>query len=195
MRTPNSGSLITTTMGPKTRNHHPVPRPVACALPLLKAEFSTFLQGTHLDRVRPEANLTFNRPGQAATVREQIARYHRALARRQQRQIPYEDAVGGWYDEVYEPFVRFLRDSALSQELPALSETEVYLLLCEQSEHRDHGEYRESMQDAPGLQVELEAAAEDLIRHSGPSPRRTVARAGKRIFVTFTTATTGQAPG
>lgn len=155
----------------------------------LKAEFSTFLQDTHLDRVRPEANLTFTRPGQAAILREQIDRYHRALARRQQRQIRYEDAVGGWYDEVYEPFVRFLRNWTLSPALPGLSETEVYLLLCE---HREH---RESMREALGWQVELEAAAEDYVRHSGPSPRRTVARAGKRILDTFTTARTVQAPG
>jgi hypothetical protein len=71
------------------------------------------------------------------------------------QEIPEDEAVGSWYDRVYLPLVRVTRERDLLREFPGWSEADLYLEL---SEHWS------TLEEAVGQEVELELAAEDLMR-------------------------------
>src|SRR6185295_19041441 len=70
---------------------------------LLRMERAEFLKETRMDQIRPEQNVFFTEPGRYPLIKEHIA-FHKYLKETElNREIPYEEAVGSWYDNVYLP--------------------------------------------------------------------------------------------
>lgn len=155
---------------------------------ILKAEYANFLEVTGLDEIRPDADLSVTAPGQYPRLLEHIEvhRYFMGLDRR--REIPYEEAVGHWYDRVYLPAVQAIRDMDVLQGFPDRTETDLYLWLSE---------HRAALEDALGWEIEPEAAAADLIERFGPGMQRRMLRVSQRLLDALTPdeLEAGPAPG
>lgn len=124
---------------------------------ILKAEYARFLEETRLDELRPGADLTVTAPGQYDTLLEHISVHRYYLGIDEDREVPYEEAVGHWYDHVYRPVVEAILATGLLRGFEGRTETDLYLWL---SEHR--GRLEEEM----GWKLPSETIAENL--QAGP---------------------------
>jgi len=96
---------------------------------LLKMEQTDFLEQTKLDQIRPGHNLEFTEPGRYRLVKEQIG-FHKYLKETENNtEISYEDAVASWYDNVYMPIVKRIRESEILKDFPERTEADLYAWL------------------------------------------------------------------
>jgi nucleotide-binding universal stress UspA family protein len=155
---------------------------------ILKAEYADFLEHTHLDRLRPDANLTVTAPGRYRTIEEHIQVHHYFMGLEQQRDVPYDEAVTHWYDDVYLPVIRVIREQGILREFSNRTETDLYLWLAE---------HRAALRERLGWEVRPEAAATDLASQSSDRPERVVARVSGKILraVRPNELESGPAPG
>jgi hypothetical protein len=122
----------------------------------LKEEYATFLQETGLNRLRPDCTIEFTLPGQYRKLHEHIAVHRHYLGLREQREIPYEEAVARWCDEVYRPVVRVCREEGILAQFPGRTEADLYLWISEH-QHYLRERYR---QDVPLAQAAAEFSSE-----------------------------------
>jgi len=152
---------------------------------IIKAESADFLEQTRLDDLRPGADLSVTAPGQYRVLEEHIAVHRYFMGLEQQREIPYEEAVTHWYDAVYLPVVRVIRERGLLRECPDRTETDLYLWIAE---------HRAALEEELGWEVGVEAAAVDLADQCNLSPQRAVTRVGERILDAVVPAELGSGP-
>ncbi len=155
---------------------------------ILKAEYADFLEHTRLDESRPEANLDVTVPGQYRVLEGHIDVHRYFMGLEQKREIPYQEAVNHWYDEVYLPAVQVIRERGVLQDFPERTETDLYVWVSR---------YRAALEQALGWKIEEGAAATAMAARFSPRPRRVVARVGERILdaVTPDEFEAGPAPG
>ena len=127
----------------------------------LKAEYATFLQETSLDVLRPEERIEFTLPGQYRKLYEHIAVHRHFLGLREQREIPWTEAVARWYDEVYLPAVEVIREERILDAFPGRTEADLYLWTIE---------HRHYLGERSGEEVPLERAATAFSREFGSGP-------------------------
>jgi nucleotide-binding universal stress UspA family protein len=139
---------------------------------ILKSEYTDFLEKTHLDDLRPSADLSVTVPGQYQALEEHIRLHRHLLSLELKRQIPLEEAVTYWYDSVYLPVIRMIRERGILRDFPGRTETDLYAWVSE---------HRASLEKELGWRVEAETAANDLAARFSPKPQRVVARVGERI--------------
>jgi nucleotide-binding universal stress UspA family protein len=144
---------------------------------VLKAEYADFLERTHLDELRPQADLSATVPGQYHALAEHIEVHRHFMGLEQQREIPYQEAVTHWYDKVYMPVVHLIRRQGILKEFPDRTETDLYLWLA------DH---RAELARELGWDVRPEAAAADLAARSRAKGAGAIARLGTRILEAVT---------
>jgi len=126
-----------------------------------------FLERTGLDRLRPEAKIELSVPDGYSRMLEHIAVHHYFMGLDQQRDIPEEEAVAHWYDTVYLPIVRVIRDRGVLEEFPGRTEGDLYLWVLDRQRFlHDHGkelsppeeaaqEYVKRLEQAPHRLSEL----------------------------------------
>jgi len=127
----------------------------------LKEEYALFLERTGLDTLRPEQRIEFSIPGQYLKLEEHIAVHRYFLGLRENREIPYEEAVMRWYDEVYMPLVRIIREEKILEKFPGRTEADLYLWIIE------HQYY---LQQAYGKGISFQEAAEHFVEEFGQKP-------------------------
>jgi len=146
---------------------------------ILKAEYADFLERTRLDELRPEADLAVTAPGQYRALEEHIEVHRYFMGLEQEREIPPQEAVSHWYDEVYLPVVQVVRERGILRDFPGRTETDLYLWVSE---------HRAALERALGWEIEPEAAAADLAARFSPRPQRVVARVGEKMLDAVTPA-------
>jgi len=119
----------------------------------LKGEYAAFLLATDLDRLRPEQQIEFTVPGQYRKLEEHIAVHRYFVGHREDREVPYGEAVVRWYDEVYCPLAEIIREAKILAQFPGRTEADLYLWLIE------HQHY---LSEETGYEVPLEEAAADF---------------------------------
>jgi nucleotide-binding universal stress UspA family protein len=140
---------------------------------ILKAEYADFLDHTHLDTLRPEADLSVTVPGQYQALEEHIEVHRYFMGLEQKREIPYAEAVTHWYDEVYMPVVHVIQEKGILRDFPGRTEADLYLWVSE---------HRAALEKALGWEIRPEAAATDLAERSSARRGRAVARVGAKIL-------------
>lgn len=107
----------------------------------LKEEYAIWLLETDLATLRPEQRIEFTLPGQYRKLLEHIAVHRYFLGMQEQREIPYAEAVARWYDEVYMPLVRVIRETRVLEQFPDRTEADLYLWLIEHRHYlsQEHG--------------------------------------------------------
>ncbi len=124
---------------------------------IVKAEYAEFLEETDILSIRPGIDLSTTIPGQYEFLREhiQVHRYYMGLDF--QRDIPYEEALGHWYDEVYLPMVEIFRERGMLRWFPDRTETDLYLWVSE---------HRASIEKELGWSIRPEIAADLVVQES-----------------------------
>ncbi len=144
---------------------------------IIKAEYAEFLEKTHIDRVRPDADLQVTVPGKYPVLEEHIAVHRHFMGLEQERHIPYEEAVAHWYDEVYQPLVRLVREQGILRDFPDRTETDLYLWLSE---------HRAVLEEELGWEISPEMAASDLASRFSQKPARVLGRIGRKVLQAVT---------
>lgn len=140
---------------------------------LCKARYADFSQETDLDKLRPEADLFLTFCGKFSVLQEQIACYRETVEQRVNRPVTDEEAVTRWYDEVYLPVLRIIREQGIMRNFPQLTEADIYVLVSER---------REELVERLGWDVDLEAAAPEIAEQEKEKQRNIFSRVGGRLL-------------
>jgi len=97
----------------------------------LKQEHAEFIMRTNIRKVRPEANIEATVPGVYARLLEHIDVHRWYMGEKISTEIPYEQAVASWYDQVYLPVVDFVHVHDLLKAFSNFSEADLYLWIME----------------------------------------------------------------
>jgi hypothetical protein len=97
----------------------------------LKAEYAAFLDETNLDSIRPGAQIELTLNGEYERLLEHISVHRWYLGEGRGAEVPYEEAVASWYDNVYTPLVKLINDQQLLENFPGRSEADLYLWIIE----------------------------------------------------------------
>jgi hypothetical protein len=139
----------------------------------LAGEQTRFMERTRLDVLRPEQSVEFTTVGGYDWALEHIAHYRDEISREQGRRIPRDEAVVNWYDSVYVPVTRIIRQKDMLGDFPGRTEADLFLWII------DH---QHNLIDQCGPGVSRERAAEHLTRrHSAPPIKRLMEAARERV--------------
>ncbi len=155
---------------------------------ILKAQYADFLEHTHLDEIRPGADLSLTVAWRYHRLLGHIQVHHYFMGLDQQREVPYREAVAHWYEEVYLPVVKVIRRRGMLRDFAGRTETDLYLWLLE---------HRAELEESLGWEIETEEAADDLAVQFSARRERVVARVGGKLIdhVTPDELESGPAPG
>ncbi|PIE82436.1 MAG: universal stress protein UspA [Chloroflexi bacterium] len=124
---------------------------------ICKERYLEFLEKTNLDTLRDGANLSMTFAGHYRNLREQIEAHQASMAERQGAPVPDVQAVTAWYDDVYLPVIRIIREQGILHNFPERTEADMYVLLSER---------RAQLEDALGWSLDTETAVTDLVKRS-----------------------------
>ena len=130
---------------------------------ICKARYAEFLEKTNLDRLRPEANLLMTFCGQYPVLLGQINAECCLLGdgNLECEREDWETAVAKWYDEVYMPIVKIIRELGVMRRFPERTETDIYVLLSER---------REELEEALAWRLDPQTVVPELLQEQEPRP-------------------------
>lgn len=140
---------------------------------IVKAEYAEFLERTHLDELRPDANLSVTVPGKYPILEEHIAVHRYYLGIEQKRYIPDDEAVTHWYDSIYLLAILAIREAGILRNFPNRTETDLYLWIAE---------HRASLEQEWGTEIKTEVAVLDLFKQEIQGSDSKVGRIGGKIL-------------
>ncbi|MDY7040941.1 MAG: DUF4032 domain-containing protein [Chloroflexota bacterium] len=138
---------------------------------VIKGEYADFLEATRLDRLRPGQHIEFSAPGHYRTLIEHIATHRYFMGLEQQREIPWEEAVAHWYDALYLPIVRIIREQNVLDDFLHRTEADLFLWIM------DH---RYFLSENFGEDVTFEEAATDFTEQFSERPVKRAIRGVKQ---------------
>lgn len=155
---------------------------------IVGARYADFLERTELGRTRPAANLLVTAPGQYRLLEDEIALHRRRLTEELARDVALSEAAADWYDHVYSPVARVIRQAGILRDFPGRTETDLYVWV---------NQHRAELEQELGWQVDPAAAVTDFTTRYGESQRHIVSRLGTRLrqAVTPENLQPGPAPG
>jgi len=93
-----------------------------------------FLDRTGLDRLRPEAEINLTIPDGYNRMLEHIAVHRYFMGLDEKRDISADEAVVHWYDTVYLPVVKVIRERDILREFPGRTEGDLYIWVLDHQE-------------------------------------------------------------
>lgn len=120
---------------------------------LLQVEYAEFLRITDLDRLRPDHDIRPTALGRYDEMLDHIFVQREALSERWGREATLAEAVTSWYDEIYLPIARVVRERRLLAHFPNRSEADVYLWVMAN---------RANLEEPEGEELDPETSAEVL---------------------------------
>ncbi|MBS1967648.1 MAG: DUF4032 domain-containing protein [Chloroflexi bacterium SZAS-1] len=118
---------------------------------LLKEEYSDFLEWTNLHELRPDERIEFSELGGYLELIQHINAHRYYLGEEQQRDIDPDEAVTHWYDEVYMPIVRVIREQHVLRNFPGRTEADLYRWIVD---HRWYTHERTGTDPGPAAATE-----------------------------------------
>ena len=131
---------------------------------ICKARYATFLEKTNLDKLLPQADLLMTFCGQYQTLLDQIEAECRLIGEADMMDCEGEDwetAVITWYNEVYLPVVKIIRQLGIIRNFPECTEADIYVLLSEQ---------REELEEALQWRLDPQVAVPALLQKHNTRP-------------------------
>lgn len=130
---------------------------------ILKAEQVRFLEETRLDELHPELELRVTLPGRYDELRAHISVHRYLMGVDQNREVPYEEAVEHWLNNVYLPAIEIIRRLDLLRDFSHRTEADIYLWLMK---------HRADLAQQLGWDLGTEEAAAHLWNRLYTKPRR-----------------------
>ena len=140
---------------------------------ICRARYLEFLERTDLDKLFPDHDLSMTFAGNYRALLGQIDHQRERLTAERGEPVTYHEAVADWYENVYMPIVRLIREQGVLRNFPERTEADMYILLSER---------REELEEALGWDVDVETAVSDLANLHAPSSLRQVAGLGERLL-------------
>jgi len=94
---------------------------------IVKVERDSFLKKTKIDKLLPAVNFELKNPGEYIELLEHITVHRYFMGLDFQRDIDSDEAVLHWYENVYLPVIKIVRDRNMLRGFPDKTETELYL--------------------------------------------------------------------
>ncbi len=132
-----------------------------------------FLERTSLDDLIPDANIKLTIPDGFDRMLEHIAVHRYFMGLDLKRDIPEQEAITHWYDTVYLPIVKVIRDTEILKDFPGKTEGDLYLWVL------DHQHYLEQEEGIP-LQPPEEAARNFFVDDVKKKTRKARSDKGKK---------------
>lgn len=152
---------------------------------IVKAEYADFLGRTHLDQLRPQADLRVTVPGRYWQLETHIEAHRFLMGQEKEQEISPHEAVCDWYDHIYLPVVQAIQQQGVLREFPNRTETDLYLWIFE---------HRAMLEKKLGWHIDLAAATTDLVTGRGHSPKRIVTRLEEKVVDALIPAPLGSGP-
>ncbi len=86
-----------------------------------------FLERTHIDDLRPDSRIRLTIPDGFDRMLQHIAVHRYFMGLDLKRDVPEDEAIMHWYDNVYLPIVKVIRKSKILKEFPGKTEGDLYL--------------------------------------------------------------------
>jgi hypothetical protein len=141
----------------------------------IAGEYADFAERTQIDRLRPDQLIKFSEPGGYTRLIEHIAVHRYFMGLEQHHRIAWQSAVMSWYDNLYLPTVKVIREHNVLKEFARRTEADLYLWIM------DH-HYFLSQQ---GEHVGLEDAAMDFAQHFSERLDKKLLRSMRRAVSEF----------
>lgn len=106
---------------------------------IIKIEYAEFMAATHLDQLRPEADVSMTVPGRYEILIHHIE-VHRYLRNQElerggaEERLDWNGAVESWYDNVYLPVVEAMNRHQVLDHFPGRTEADLYLWIIKHRE-------------------------------------------------------------
>ncbi|MEJ2211101.1 MAG: hypothetical protein P8129_18960 [Anaerolineae bacterium] len=97
---------------------------------LCRTAHAAFVKTTHIDRLRPDAQIRLTRAGGYEDLLCEIRAYQQILSGIDRRDIGEDEALTLWYDIRYTPIVEIIRQRGILDHFPGRTEADLYLWLC-----------------------------------------------------------------
>jgi len=94
-------------------------------------EAAAFLEQTKLAESRPAAQIICTIPGGYTLLMEHIEVHRYLQSKEWSREFSFDEAAAQWFDQVYSPVVRTIREMDILNEFPGRSETDLYVWLMD----------------------------------------------------------------
>lgn len=130
------------------------------------AEYAAFLAATRLDITRG-VDMRVSVPGQYRHLESHIEAYRYRLESETGGELPFDEAAARWYDEVYLPLVRAIREQGILRYFPGRTETDFFVWLAR---------HRVELENALGQPVSPEVAVARLLPQVRASEQATKPR-------------------
>ncbi len=118
-------------------------------------EYSTFIEKTRIDKLRPAHAILFSEPGGYARLLEHIAVHRYFMGEELHHPVAWAEAVAHWHDNLYHPLVHTIRAKNILKDFPRRTEADLYVWIM------DHHYFLSQSAE----NVELEDAALDFARN------------------------------
>ena len=99
-----------------------------------------FLERTHLDQLRPRSRVRLTIVGGFDRMAEHIAVHRYFMGLDLKRDISDKEAVTDWYDTVYLPIVKVIRQSKILRDFPGRTEGDMYLWVLDHQRYLSEAE-------------------------------------------------------
>lgn len=139
---------------------------------ICKARYAEFLEKTNLDHLRPDSNLLMTITGQYRLFLEQIDAYRDVVQKRVDHEVAYEEAVIRWYDEVYMPIVRMIREQGIMRYFPEQKEADIFAWFVSR---------REQLEEVIGWELDLETAVPNIAKQEQTRKKSLFSRMSDRL--------------
>lgn len=96
---------------------------------IIATELAAFLDYTRLDISRPSSDFQVSVPGQYRRLESHIEAYRYIREAGEDRELTFEEAAQGWYDEAYMPLIKAIREQAILRYFPGRTETDFFVWL------------------------------------------------------------------
>ncbi len=101
---------------------------------LIKEGYADFLRKSRLDVIRPASQVIMTEPARYRQLEEHIDVHRYFMGLEQKRDVPYDEAVADWYDNVYMPLIELIRKYEVLDYFPGRTESDLYAWLIKHQE-------------------------------------------------------------
>ena len=151
---------------------------------LVEAGHRLFLSRTRLQELIPDADIILTAPGRYRQLYEHIDVHRWYMGEAQNREIPYDEAVVSWYQNIYLPLAEAIRQNNILKQFPGRTEADLYLWI---SQHRAelNEQYDLNLSDKAAVSTFASAYSERPLSKAFKNARMAMARiaAGDSVIV------------
>jgi hypothetical protein len=98
---------------------------------ILKSGYAEFLKRSSLDRLFPEQRIELTRPGGYLALLQHVEIHQFYMGLRARHYPDLHEATADWYEQVYMPVIKRIRDAGILRHFPGRTEADLYLWIAE----------------------------------------------------------------